>query len=518
MTTDYFTKEDTYQIIGASGSPVGTDRVTCKFLKLRNASNLKNENTYSITVRHRIVVQGSDWVQGGGYQANGFQDYPILVTVQSGIAQLSDPGAKVVLKKVVPKTINASIEQSSNKSTGSSNSQTNESSSGSSSTNVNTFGVNISAGFFGELPVGSIGVEYSHSWEHSTSESHSAGQGSAHEAQAASGSEMSVKDWSAYSSLHNIAGANDAYRGEFIQWNWGQTYPWNIFDYSEANAQGGILLPQDVVARLYYTPDDTGAAGILLPPSDLSLFGLDFTMVAEWHVTFPAPLTAAETVGFQHTVNVVHASHSLVATTGGGAKQFVAELGGGHLNTYTSEAPIDLGQYALLPLLDGRRAGMGIGFQSNLFDVPPAGAGSTFKIRSRGNDLVVTGSGFSSAMAASFPSGYTGAGATLTIGFKVASLRTEYALLLKHWKGAGSGNVVLTCDVNGNRTAINVVDPEGQGAANNLAQLDLRNFDLRSPNFHDYLVVGWNEISVVILPADASIASEYILSALSVEG
>jgi len=121
-------------------------------------------------------------------------------------------------------------------------------------------------------------------------------------------------------------------------------------------------------------------------------------------------------------------------------------------------------------------------------------------------------------MNAGFSAGYKGPGAMLNIAFKVADINTQYVLVLKHWKGQNSGNILLSCLVNGNQTTINVTDTEGQGSSNNVNQLDLRNFDLKSANFHDYLVLGWNEIVVTVMPQDNSAASEYVLLALSVEG
>lgn len=522
MINDFFTKEETYPILDFSQSKIGTNVVTYKVLKLLDTKNLMDSNTYSVSVKHRILVSGSSWQPGGSYQAQGFQNYPIMMTVQSGIKNAGNSNPEITLKRIFPKTINASVEQSSNNSTGTSNSQTKQNSSGSSLSNINTFGIDLSMGFFGEAPVGSVGFSYSHSQERTSSHSASMGSESAKNAQATSGNEMSVKDWAAYSSIQNLNQTSQDFMGEYIQWDWGQAYPWNIFEYSETGSGSDILLPEDVVSRLlYYGTSDitTGPASknILLPPSDLSLFGLDFTMAAEWQVTFPDPLTALETLQFEHRVNVIHGSHFMQVPAGGGQATLTATLGTGYLNPMPQPAPMDLGQYALVPLLEGQRDGTGIGFQSNLFDLAPTSAASDFKIRSRGNDLLVTGQGFAPGMSAAFPASYSGTGATLTIAFKVADVRTQYALILKHWIGAG-GNIILTCSINGNTTVINVADPEGQGSLNNINQLELRNFDLKSSNYHDYLVLGWNEIKITIMPSNSALTSEYIISALSVEG
>jgi hypothetical protein len=128
------------------------------------------------------------------------------------------------------------------------------------------------------------------------------------------------------------------------------------------------------------------------------------------------------------------------------------------------------------------------------------------------------GRGFAAPMSASFPANYQNAGATLTIAFKVADINTQYSLVLKHWIGQGSGEILLSCVVNKNQTMLNILDVEGQGSSNNISELDLRNFDMKSNNFHDYLVLGWNEIIITILPQNNSVFSEYVLLALSIEG
>lgn len=518
MTNNFFTKEEVYDILDNSGNKIGLDLVTYNILKVLDTKNLNCANTYSVTVKHRILVSGINWDLKENYQAAGFNNYPVLINIQSGVTAVSQAGTEIVLKRIFPKTINANVEQSTNISTGSSSSQTNQTSSGSSSSNVNTFGVDLSAGWFVDGPVASVGINYSHSWENGTSRSSGVSNSGATSQQSASGNEMSVKDWSAYSSVQNFNNSNDSFIGEFIQWNWGQTYPWSIFEYNETASGSDILLPQSVVANLLYYGSDSQSSesNILLPPSDLSLFGLDFTMASEWLITFPENLTAVETLTFQHDVSVTQASHSMTAPAGGGQAKLIASVTGAYQNVIKQSAPLQLSGYALIPLSDNQTTG--IGFQSNLFDISPSTPSTLFKIRSRGNDLLVTGSGFSPAMNADFPANYKEGGATLNIAFKVADINTQYAFILKHWKGENSGNIILSCLINGNQTTINVTDTEGQGSLNNVSQLDLRNFDLKSANFHDYLVLGWNEIAITVKPQDISVASEYVLLALSVEG
>lgn len=519
--TDFFTKEEEYDILDGQ-KKIGVDIVTYKFLKLRDPKNLTTSNTYSVTVKHRVLLEGSSWESGGSYQTNGFNDYPIMLSIQSGIKELSSDGADIKLTKLFPKTLNATVEQSSNQSTGSSATQNNQTTSGSSMSNVNTFGIQISAGFFGELPVGSIGLDYSHSWDHTTSQSASVGHSQSSNAQASSGNEMSVKDWSAYSSVDNFGQTSDEFVGEVVKWNWGQTYPWNIFKFSEVGSGSSIVLPEDVIARLLYygKTDDDKDKNILLPPSDLSLFGLDFTMIAEWEITFPEDITSIETLVFRHNIDVLQGSHSKVDPgSGEGKASLEATLEALDKNTFTQEEPVDIGAYALAPMLNNQRNGTSIGFKSHLFDLPPTGVDTKYKILARTNDLLATGKGFQKVMNAAFEEGYAGKGATVDISFKVADLQTPYALILHHWRGNNSGNIVLTCLINDDwKIIVNVDEVEGDGASNNLDQLDLRNFNLKSANFHDYLVLGMNKVNITITPADKTVASDYTLSALAIEG
>ena len=486
-------------------------------LKLVDTRNLTCSNTYSVTVKHRVIVSGLDWDPSKNYQSSGFTDYPILLSVQSGISAVSQSGASISLKRIFPKTINASVEQSSNLSTGGSSSQSNQTSTGSNSSNVNTFGVDISAGWFVDGPVATVGLNYSHSWENGTSKMTSVDNSTTSNRQTSSGNEMSVKDWSAYSTVQNFNGASAQYVGESIQWNWGQSYLWNIFDYNQTGSGSDILMPESVVANLlYYGAVNQGqVSNILLPPSDLSLNGLDFTMASEWQITFPAALTSPEQLSFEHEVSIIQASHRMTPPPSG-AGSLVATLSAPHKNFLKPNQPLTLSEYALIPLSSNQSAG--ISFQSNLFDITPNGPESICQIRSRGNNLLAIGRGFAAPMSASFPANYQNAGATLTIAFKVADINTQYSLVLKHWIGQGSGEILLSCVVNKNQTMLNILDVEGQGSSNNISELDLRNFDMKSNNFHDYLVLGWNEIIITILPQNNSVFSEYVLLALSIEG
>ncbi len=520
MLAEYFIKEEIYEILDEDENKIGVDIITYKYLKLPNPRNLTTSNTYSVNVKHRIMIQGPGWSRSNNNQEEGFRDYPIMLGVQTGIKEISDDNCKIELKKVFPKTINATVQQTSNQSDGTNKTQINHNSSGSSTSNVNTFGVQISGGVFGVIPTASLGLDYSHSWESGSSRSRTTGYDDSRNHQVVYGDEMSVKDWSAFSSVTNFDGANNNdFTGEVVGWDWGQTYPWNIFSFNEVGSGTDIVLPEDVVSRLLYfgETDDGTNKNILQPPSELSVFGLDFTMVAEWEVTFPESITSVEKIGFKHTVLVLHGSHLKTESSPTEKARLTASLSQGKENEFEQDSAVDLGKYALVPILIEELSGGAIGFKSHLFDIVPRD-GKLFKILSKRNNLLVTGSGFKDVMSANFESGYAGSGAKLNVSFKVADLKTEYALVFHHWIGPDSGNVVLTCLVNNDwKTTINVDDIEGDGGSNNIDQIDLRNFNLKSVNFHDYLVIGMNTVEITIMPADSTVASEYIISALGIE-
>jgi len=124
---------------------------------------------------------------------------------------------------------------------------------------------------------------------------------------------MSLKTWGAYASINT--------ENTGVSWAWGQEYPWNIFYFNAqgSNPTGDINLPDYVVDRMYNEP-------FVLPPSDLSLFGLDFISVARWIITSPEPEAFGDKMKFDTDLSVYLASHGLVPSTSGGKSTFLASL------------------------------------------------------------------------------------------------------------------------------------------------------------------------------------------------
>jgi hypothetical protein len=95
---------------------------------------------------------------------------------------------------------------------------------------------------------------------------------------------------------------------------------------------------------------------------------------------------------------------------------------------------------------------------------------------------------------------------------------SNYVLYIKHWLTKVT-QVSITCVINqndNNQLIKYVTALEGEGGDNNLLELALRNLDFTSVNYHDYLQLGLNSVSLTIVPLSASDA-QYQIRAVSVE-
>jgi hypothetical protein len=391
-------------------------------------------------------------------------------------------GGVLQLQKIFPKTLNASVSTTVNADNGTSTNQSQQNTSGSSHTNVNTFGVGLQLGMFGPLPMGTLSADYSHSWEHTVMDSGTTGTGSSASHGTGSSASMSIKDWSAYGAL-DATSVNPT-------WIFGQSYPWDVIQYNQSSNGSQINLPEFVQAQLLN-------GTLVLPPSQLAQFGLDFTTVGNWLIDFPQGITSDETITIDHRISSFTASHSLV----GSAISANLQTSAAASQAQFSSGAIDLSSYSLIPLSGAATAnGSAIGFAATPFTMAPTSALGAFKISSPANTLQITGSGFDSGMSTAFAQPVS---ATLT--FKIADYNQQYSLLLMHWIGAGSGAVKIAWTVNGQWSGVMFVDAqEGSGGQGNVSSIELRNTDFTSIHFHDYLVVGTNTISLVVTPVDST--------------
>ncbi|MGY2490459.1 hypothetical protein [Cupriavidus sp. CP313] len=485
--------------ISADGATIGIARMRYEVRYIQDMRNLASVRTYRIECTQRVIIPNS-----GGYSTTpgavtSFDSYPALLMSSTTLTVSTDAQARLV--NYAPKTMNTAIMTSVSNSTGSSNSYSAQRTSGSSVSQTNTYGGSVSMGVSGEDPTGSVSADYSHSSTTETSSSLSHGTDVGTNAGRDLGDQITVKDWGAYANLDS--------GGVTPTWVWGQEYPWDVIQYRNCDSNNVVALPDFVVDRLYEDPGSTSS--LVFPPSQLSLFGIDFTMKAHWMIDLPAALTD-QVVNFAHTLGYMEGSHgNYIPQTGAAVQQATLEQRA--IEPFGPASSFDLTLLGLDPIVDGSaKNGAVIGFIAQKFIVAPSG-GAAFKIISEANNLQVTGSGFDDVMSTSFSENGQ---ATLTFNFKVVDTIHEYALYFKHWNTSAVG-CAMSITVNDNDPLVRHVDTqEGEGGDNNMLAITLRNRDYSSIDYHDYLQLGMNTIVVTITPDTANAGAGYYLRALAI--
>lgn len=475
--------------LAEGGTSYGTTYTTYDVRQVTDVRNLSEERTYVVTCAQRVVIPNPTVFDLTPGSENGFSEYPALLSSQFQIIGTSDYAARLLT--YAPRTLNTTIMATSNESQGKNQSFTRQHTAGSSVSQTNTYGGSVSLGFSGEDPTGSVSEEFSHSdtVEHSTSDTTGSDQGASSERGATDA--MSIKDWGAYAYL-------DA-ANLVPTWLWGQEYPWDVIQYRYCPKDNQVELPEFVLCRLF---DDATAPTQAFPPSQLSLFGIDFTMKAAWQVTLPADLSK-QSLALEHRLAYVSASHGLEE----GAP--VVTLNPTPVPFEIKPSPLDLTLLGLDPV---QLPGPVIGFIPDKFIVPPA-AGEPFKIIADTNTMQVTGKGFDSAMSTSFADG----SATVLVQFKILDAVTEYGLFLKHWKTTENGcslSMVFNGDT-ANPVIRHVDTMESEGGDENLTSVILRNTDYAAADYHDYLVMGLNSVEITITPDDPAQPAGYLLRAIA---
>lgn len=475
--------------LSAGETTYGATYTTYEVRQLTDVRNLVQERTYVVTCAHRVVIPNPAVFDLTPGSENMFSEYPALLSSEFQIEGASDYSARLLT--YAPRTLNTTIMAASNESQGENQSFTRQHTTGSSVSQTNSYGASMSLGFSGEDPTGSVSEEFSHAdtVEHSTSDTTGSDQGASSERGASDS--MSVKDWGSYAYL-------DA-ANVVPTWLWGQEYPWDVIQYRYCPKDNEVALPEFVLCRMFDNVQEPTQA---FPPSQLSLFGIDFTMKAAWQVTLPADLTK-QSLTLTHHLVYLSASHGLEA----GAP--VVTLNPAPVPFTLSPPPLDLTLLGLDPV---QLPGPVIGFIPNKFIAPPQ-AGGSFKIIADTNTMQVTGEGFDSVMSTSFGGG----SATLLVQFKVLEALVEYGLFLKHWKTTENG-CSLSMVFNGDTTnpVVRHVDTmENEGGDENLTSVILRSTDYASADYHDYLVMGLNSVQITITPDDPTKPAGYLLRAVA---
>jgi hypothetical protein len=502
---------------------LGTTIISYEIRQYRNLKNLSEAIAYKVKCTQRVVIPNANpYVPGSSYVTK-FLNYPVAVT-----NKITFPNSSLELVSYSPRTLNSSVvtsvSNSSESNSGTSSSATMQHTSGSTTSQSNSFGASASVGFFGDALTGGMSADYDHSWssEHSKSNSlgSQAGKDASSSNQSSSNDSMSIKDWACYSSIDST--------DHSPTWVWGQEYPWNIIQYRNDDNTDNIVLPNFVKPLLY----DQGSQQ-LLPPSELSQFGVDFTMKAVWVLASDI----FTPVSVSHMMSCYTASHQLTG------EELVAQINELKHFTYTTP-PLDLCVYGLDPIFsDGLASSAVVGFILRRFIVKPTPAvlsqGSItkpvhFKIISTVNNLLIqdtteygnlavedADAGFTSsetALSAKFTSNCLSL--KMSLSFKIIDEIDNFRLYLKHWK-TDAVDVMLTIVINNDEDnmIIKLVNAqEAEGGEKNLLSISLRNLDYSSVDYHDYLKLGLNTIDITITPAKGvSDNCGYQLRAISIE-
>lgn len=478
---------------GDKNNTFGHSTVEYTILKRTDVSNLKKVPGYLLLVKQTLRIPNKNNYVPGSSSIHAYENYPAII--QNNIDLKTNNNATIKLSNLFPRTLNSNVTTSSSSQTGSSSSVSHQHTTGSSTSNVNTFGVGISAGFFGEMPIGAISLNYSHSWINGHSSSQSDSQSNSLEKQLAYSNSMSIKDWSAYS---NVSDNNQS-----ISWIWGQSYPWDVILYNQSTEGDNVNLPDFVKNRLL-------SSNLLLPPSELSLFGLDFISHACWLIDFPNGVSSDEILTISHKTTNFTASHEKSGTDISAKLQTLNEAS---TATYSS-GPLNLSQYSLAPIEISTIEGIpSIGFKVNEFTYPPKNDTDQFKIVSTKNNLEATGTGFDSVMTSSFKTQ-----PTIDLYFKIEDNSFDYSLLFVHWLEKGSGDCIVSWKVNGQYIgSLNLNRQQNNENTENMDKVSLRNLNYSSCNYHDYLVIGLNKVEISIQPADKNSSHLYTLSSISIQ-
>ena len=439
-------------------------------------ANLKKVQGYFISLRQRIIIPNTTAYTPGSSALSKYDNYPILI--ENKVNLKTDAASKTVitLQNFFPKTLNTSISTNSSSQTGKETSTQTQNSSGSSTTNVNTFGVQVSVGYMLGMPLAQVSASYGHSWIKETSHSTSQLQGQSQQQHHSHSDVMSVKNWS--------SDASQALDQTGLNWTWSQSYPWDAILFRTSEQGDQVELPEYVKSRMV-------SDNVLLPPSELSLFGLDFTQTASWIVLYPEGELATDTLSIQHAINHFTASHDLNNKTFSATMQSPKEA----KKAVFEVDDIDLSLYSLAPI--GLSGFAEVGFLVDDFLISPTTYKDKFKIMSNINNLVVTGTGFDENITTNFS-----VPTSMQVNFKINDYSRPYILELAHSLSKDGSDCKIEWTVNEKYKGTIVLRSDDM--EENQTIVSLRNVDIESVNFHDYLTLGFNTIKLTMSLLDPS--------------
>ncbi|MGS2762044.1 hypothetical protein [Sinomicrobium sp. M5D2P9] len=496
--------------------------------------NKKNRKQFILNCSQRIVIYNPNLIGFplSNQEAFPFENYPVLFNTFMELQPEAESGVNIQILDYAPMTVNTKVQSSGSTGIGQAKSQNSSISNtiGSSNSETNSFGVSVSVSDTG----GSVSGNYEHASTsiHDHSQTHGKDTSSSSNENQSNSNSMSIKDWGAYAFVNPF--------NQNPTWIFGQEYPWDVIlcreisnTITNPNSKNGnasnqykLVLPKDMINRLY-DPD----ADCLYPPSQLSMFGINFVMKASWLISINIDDKGENPdIDVSHNIYYYSASHSVTSEK---------ELG-----VYLDEKPVSLQSdddivtsinldIMALDVLGQANKPAIIGFTPNKFTVPPVIG--PFKINATNNTLLVKDTTkydkYPDPLNIPFSVSETSISAVfkkdtksplrISVYFKVVDTINDYKLYIKHWIDTAKVGVKLTFIVNGDKTnqIIKYVNTtEAEGGENNLLSIALRNQDFSSVDYHDYLQLGLNCIEISIEP-NASTYEQciYKVRAISVE-
>jgi len=499
-------------------------------VKVKNfsSSEVKKTQTYLLKCVQYLTLYNPDGIiKGTNRNLQEYSDY--LVLLKSSVKILSSNNKSYtnpVNKRVLhfsPQVANTKVTTtgSTGSSDGTNTGISSSSTVGSSTAKTNGYTVNVSAGFQGESATGSAGYSHEHSTTNTNSHSktNETSESNDHSTSSSGSHSMSIKDWGIY----GIFNPNE----NCPSWIFGQEYPFSVTDFHRTDIntanpnnkfQNKLSLPKHVLNNLF---DGT----CLLPPSQLSNFGLSFLTKSQWLVEINNSELLLSTI-IENDLTYLTASHSILES-------------GSHVSVYmqnqTTEfrsdetMSADFSSSIVLPLLAlepiGKKHPTGIvGFIANKFQVTPDKG--DFVISSDSNTLLVSQQSDTKLICQDNFLQFVlndKSDHSFKINFKVVDSYNNFKLILKHWidgdmDSESNNPVSLSIKVNNQHVTTKYVTSRwGDGGENNLCEIYLRELDFASNDYCDYINLGLNEIEVIVSCNAGSTGPTYCLQALSVE-
>lgn len=493
--------------------------------------NKSNEQNFLLHCTQRIIISNQLTI-GPSEVTNAYSNYPALITTnlqlnRSPINDVVDnDGLNIEVVNYSPHTVNTKVQKSGStgNSTGATSTVSKSSTVGSSTSETNSYGTSVSVGLTELSDSTSYNYDHSSTFSSDQSSTHGTDSSNSKSRDSSNSDSMSVKDWGAYGMI------DPAYQSP--NWIFGQEYPWDAIECTQlVNSESGntfqpvpnpnnsnqeqLILPTEMIARLY--------DGVCVyPPSQLSLFGVNFVMKSLWLVSLKNNIPDGITI--THNISYNTASHFVNKK---GEVQVYMDTSGANLQCESGNIITSLNLSLMALSVLGQKNKPAItGFLPKQFTVNPSTG--PFKIISSANTLLIedaTDYGKSypttpyfiakdTALIVSPPSGSV----SMNVFFKVIDTVNDYSLYLKHWI-SGTEGVKMTITINGDYTMTKYVTTlEAQGGENNLLAITLRKQDFSSIDFHDYLQLGLNVITISVESIDSTAKSfNYQIRAISIE-